>query len=178
MFQVLFLFLNVKLFGFKWKKKERERKKSKKFFFFKQKKHTYKLPYQLASQGCQIHLAPKETQKKSKLKKKNQNPKFIFITAKVFSSWSLHPGLVWMSVFDFGFDFVKGRGGVGILGFGGLGQEETFSFLFDQWAASWLGKVVGSEALWPSAPHPEAPVSMSLSIVCPRATPVRPYTQG
>lgn len=110
------------------KKRERERKKSKKFFF-KQKKHTYKLPYQLASQGCQIHLAPKETQKK-KANSKNQNPKFIFITAKVFSSWSLHPGLVWMSVFDFGFDFVKGRGGVGILGFGGLGQEETFcSFL-------------------------------------------------
>lgn len=107
-------------------KKKRERKKIQKvfFFFFKQKKHTYKLPYQLASQGCQTHLAPKETQKKKKkANSKNQNPKFIFITAKVFSSWSLHPGLVWMSVFDFGFDFVKGKGGVGILGFGGLGQE-------------------------------------------------------
>lgn len=105
------------------KKKKREKKNPKSFFFFfKQKKHTYKLPYQLASQGCQTHLAPKETQKK-KANSKNQNPKFIFITAKVFSSWSLHPGLVWMSVFDFGFDFVKGKGGVGILGFGGLGQE-------------------------------------------------------
>lgn len=158
------------------KKRERE-KKIQKVFFFKQKKHTYKLPYQLASQGCQIHLAPKETQKK-KANSKNQNPKFIFITAKVFSSWSLHPGLVWMSVFDFGFDFVKGRGGCRDTGIPWVGPRRNLSFLFDRWAASWLGKVVGSEALWPSAPHPEAPVSMSLSIVCPRATPVHPYTQG
>lgn len=84
---------------------EKGKKKSKKFFFFKQKKHTCKLPCQLASQGCQTHLAPKEAQKANS---RNRNPKFIFITAKVFSSWSLHPGLVWMSVFDLGFDFVQG----------------------------------------------------------------------
>lgn len=133
------------------KKREREKKKIQKVvcFFFKQKKRTYKLPYQLASQGCQTHLAPKETQKK-KQTQKNQNPKFIFITAKVFFSWSLHPGLVWMSVFDFGFDFVKGRGaGVGILGFGGLGQEETFrSFLTGGQHPGW--------AMW-SAARPYGP---------------------
>lgn len=69
------------------KKREREREKIQKVvcFSFKQKKRTYKLPYQLASQGCQTHLAPKETQKKkSKLKKiKIQNlflslPKYFF----------------------------------------------------------------------------------------------------
>lgn len=80
LFQVLFLFLNVKLFGFKWKKKKEREKKSKKFFFFffKQKKHTYKLPYQLASQGCQTHLAPKETQKKKKSKLKKSKSKIYF----------------------------------------------------------------------------------------------------
>lgn len=40
----------------------------KKQLLFQQKKHTCKLPCQLASQGCQTHLAPKEAQK-SKLKK-------------------------------------------------------------------------------------------------------------
>lgn len=58
-----------------------EKKKPKKFFFFKQRKHTCKLPCQLASQGCQTHLAPKEIQKANS---RNQNQKFIFITAKVF----------------------------------------------------------------------------------------------
>lgn len=62
-----FYSFNVKLFGFKLKKKK-EKKIQKVFFFFKQKKHTCKLPCQLASQGCQTHLAPKEAQK-SKLKK-------------------------------------------------------------------------------------------------------------
>lgn len=50
------------------KKKKKGKKNPKSFFFFKQKKHTCKLPCQLASQGCQTHLAPKEAQK-SKLKK-------------------------------------------------------------------------------------------------------------
>lgn len=57
-----------------------EKKKTQKVFF-KQRKHTCKLPCQLASQGCQTHLAPKEIQKANS---RNQNQKFIFITAKVF----------------------------------------------------------------------------------------------
>lgn len=84
LFQVLFLFLNVKLFGFKWKKKREREKKIQKVFFFKQKKHTYKLPYQLASQGCQIHLAPKETQKKSKLKKKSKSKIYFYHCQSIF----------------------------------------------------------------------------------------------
>lgn len=40
LFQVLFLFLNVKLFGFKWKKKKkREKKNPKSFFFFLSKRN-------------------------------------------------------------------------------------------------------------------------------------------
>lgn len=85
LFQVLFLFLNVKLFGFKWKKKKRERKKIQKvFFFFKQKKHTYKLPYQLASQGCQTHLAPKETQKKKSKLKKSKSKIYFYHCQSIF----------------------------------------------------------------------------------------------
>lgn len=80
-------------------------KKIQKSFFFKQKKHTCKLPCQLASQGCQTHLAPKEIQKANS---RNQNPKFIFITAKVFFHGLSIPGFVWMLVFYFGFDFIGG----------------------------------------------------------------------
>lgn len=86
LFQVLFFFLMSKSLAL-------SEKKSKKlsFFFFKQRKHTCKLPCQLASQGCQTHLAPKEIQKAYS---RNQNPKFIFITAKVFFHGLSIPGFV------------------------------------------------------------------------------------
>lgn len=153
---------------------EKEKKKKKRIqkVFLKQRKHTCKLPCQLASQGCQTHLAPKEIQKANS---RDQNPKFIFITAKVFFSWSLHPGLFGCRCFIL---VLILSGGVGILGFSGLGQEETFCSILTSGQHPCWAKAVSNKATWPSAPYQEAPVSMSLSVVCPRAISMCPYMQG
>lgn len=115
--------------------------------------------------------------KKSKLKKKSKSKIYFYHCQSIF--FMVSPPWVGLDVsLWFRFWFCQGEGGCRDTGIRWVGPRRNLLFLFDRWAASWLGKVVGSEALWPSAPHPEAPVSMSLSIVCPRATPVRPYTQG
>lgn len=108
------------------KRKKKKNPKSFFFFFLSKGNITCKLPCQLASQGRQTHLAPKGTQKKSKLKKSKSKIYFYHCQSIFFM---VSPPWVGLDVsLWFWLWFLSG--GVGILGFGGLGQEETFcSFL-------------------------------------------------